>query len=134
MRLWEYLDQWRGLFRRFDRDNSKAIDRGEFTNALTAFGYRLSEKFINLLFTSYDKRGETQPAHPSSGRTHVALGDGQISFDMFVQSMVTLKTLTDVFKQFVLMSDEADFRLDTDRDGFVTIGFEQFLEIILRQR
>jgi len=26
------------------------------------------------------------------------------------------------------------YSLDTDRDGFITIGFEQFLEIILRQR
>ena len=57
--LWGYLDQWRGLFRRFDRDNSGAIDHGEFANALTAFGYRLTDKFVNLLFASYDKRGET---------------------------------------------------------------------------
>lgn len=100
MRLWEYLDQWRGLFRRFDKDNSNAIDRVEFGTALVDFGYRLSDKFTNLLFASYDKRGETQPAG-FEGRTHQGLGDGQISFDMFVQSMVTLKTLTDVFKEYV---------------------------------
>ena len=57
--LWGYLNQWRGLFHKFDRDNSGAIDRGEFANALSAFGYRLSDKFVNLLFASYDKRGET---------------------------------------------------------------------------
>jgi hypothetical protein len=28
------------------------------------------------------------------------LGDGQISFDMFIQSMVTVKTLTNVFKEY----------------------------------
>lgn len=57
--LWGYLDQWRGLFRRFDADGSGAIDRNEFANALSSFGYRLSESFVNLLFASYDKRGET---------------------------------------------------------------------------
>jgi EF-hand domain len=56
--LWGYLDQWKQLFRRFDADGSNAIDRKEFANALTAFGYRLSDKFINLLFASYDKKGE----------------------------------------------------------------------------
>jgi len=56
--LWGYLDEWRKLFQRFDQDRSGAIDRGEFANALSAFGYRLSENFITLLFKSYDKRGE----------------------------------------------------------------------------
>jgi len=64
--LWGYLDQWRGLFRRFDRDNSGAIDRGEFANALQSFGYRLSENFITLIYKSYDKRG-TQPEQLESG-------------------------------------------------------------------
>ena len=54
---------------------------------------------------------------------------------MFVQSMVTLKTLTELFKGYVLSTCQViDHRLDTDRDGFITIGFEQFLEIVLRQR
>lgn len=67
-------------------------------------------------------------------RANIVLGDGQISFDMFIQSMVTVKTLTDVFKKYDHQLEGANGSLDTDRDGFVTIGFEQFLEIILRQR
>jgi Ca2+-binding EF-hand superfamily protein len=97
--LWEYLDQWRGLFRRFDQDNSNAIDRAEFATALTSFGYRLTDKFTNLLYASYDKRGRMLLSL-SWGLRLMPLGDGQISFDMFVQCMVTLKTLTDVFKQY----------------------------------
>jgi hypothetical protein len=53
---------------------------------------------------------------------------------MFVQSMVTVKTLTEVFKGYNLFYLKTNDSLDTDRDGFITIGFEQFLEIILRQR
>lgn len=56
-----YLDQWRALFQQFDQDKSGAIDRFEFANALSAFGYRLSDKFINLLYSSYDKKRE--PPH-----------------------------------------------------------------------
>jgi peflin len=57
--LWGYLEHWKQLFRRFDQDNSGAIDRSEYANALVAFGYRLSNKFIDLLYASYDKRGES---------------------------------------------------------------------------
>lgn len=65
--LWGYLDQWRGLFRRFDVDGSGAIDRNEFGNALVAFGYRLSDQFITLLFKSYDKRGALQMPGEAEG-------------------------------------------------------------------
>jgi len=61
-------------------------------------------------------------------------GDGQITFDMFIQSMVTVKTLTEVFKRWFSVTTNPDCSMDTDRDGYITISFEQFLEVILRQR
>lgn len=39
-----------------------------------------------------------------------------MSFDLFVQSCISLKRMTDVFKRY-----------DDDRDGFVTLSFEEFL-------
>lgn len=39
-----------------------------------------------------------------------------MSFDIFVQSCITLKRMTDVFKRY-----------DEDRDGYVTFAFEDFL-------
>lgn len=39
-----------------------------------------------------------------------------MSFDMFVQSCISLKRMTDVFKKY-----------DTDRDGYITLSFEEFL-------
>lgn len=39
-----------------------------------------------------------------------------MSFDIFVQSCVTLKRMTDVFKRY-----------DEDRDGYVSFAFEDFL-------
>lgn len=39
-----------------------------------------------------------------------------MSFDLFVQSCIVLKRMTDVFKRY-----------DDDRDGYITLSFEEFL-------
>lgn len=92
--LWGFLAAWRSLFDRFDTDRSGNISVDEYTNALVAFGYRLSPQFVDTLFRTYDKRG-----------------DGAISFDLFVQSCISLKRMTDVFKKY-----------DDDRDGYITLS------------
>ncbi|KAF3924908.1 Peflin [Orbilia brochopaga] len=97
--LWGFLAAWRALFDRFDTDGSGNISYQEYSNALAAFGYRLSPQFVTILFKSYDKRGENA-----------------ISFDLFVQSCISLKRMTEVFKKY-----------DEDRDGYITLSFEQFL-------
>ncbi|KUI67009.1 Programmed cell death protein 6 [Cytospora mali] len=103
--LWSFLASWRTLFDRFDADKSGNIQLDEFNNALVAFRYRLSERFVELLFQTYDKRNE-----------------GVLSFDLFVQACISLKRMTDVFKKY-----------DDDRDGYITLSFEDFLTEILRQ-
>ena len=92
--LWGFLAAWRGLFDRFDADRSGNISPDEYSNALVAFGYRLSPPFVDTLFRSFDKRNE-----------------GAISFDLFVQSCISLKRMTDVFKKY-----------DDDRDGYITLS------------
>lgn len=104
--LWGFLSAWRDLFDRFDRDRSGSISREEFTDALVAFGYRLSNQFVQLLYSTYDRRG-----------------DNNMSFDLFVQACISLKRMTDVFKKY-----------DSDRDGYITLSFEEFLTEIIRQR
>ncbi|OAA42673.1 peflin [Metarhizium rileyi] len=103
--LWSFLASWRTLFDRFDIDRSGNISLQEFTDALIAFRYRLSPHFVSLLFRTYDKRNE-----------------GVMSFDLFVQSCISLKRMTDVFKKY-----------DDDRDGYITLSFEDFLSEILKQ-
>lgn len=103
--LWSFLASWRTLFDRFDTDHSGNISLEEFTNALVAFRYRLSPGFVSLLFRTYDKRNE-----------------GVMSFDLFVQCCISLKRMTDVFKKY-----------DDDRDGYITLSFEDFLTEILKQ-
>ncbi|KAK3903468.1 hypothetical protein C8A05DRAFT_14570 [Staphylotrichum tortipilum] len=103
--LWSFLASWRSLFDRFDADRSGNISLDEFSNALVAFRYRLSDRFVEILFRTYDKRAE-----------------GVMSFDLFVQACISLKRMTDVFKRY-----------DDDRDGYITLSFEDFLTEILRQ-
>jgi peflin len=108
--LWRFLAAWRELFERFDEDHSGRISLQEFGKALLAFGYRLSQPFTAVLYNSYNDRG-------GIGRR-----DG-MSFDLFVQACISLKRMTDVFKGY-----------DDDRDGYITLSFEEFLTEILRLR
>ncbi|KAK5655026.1 hypothetical protein OQA88_6785 [Cercophora sp. LCS_1] len=103
--LWSFLASWRTLFDQFDADHSGNITLDEFNRALVAFRYRLSDRFVEILFRTYDKRNE-----------------GAMSFDLFVQACISLKRMTDVFKKY-----------DDDRDGYITLSFEDFLTEILRQ-
>ena len=97
--LWGFLAAWRSLFDRFDEDRSGYISFSEYSNALVAFGYRLTSTFVSLLYRTYEKNG-----------------NDRMSFDLFVQSCIVLKRMTDVFKRY-----------DDDRDGYITLGFEEFL-------
>lgn len=104
--LWQFLAAWRALFERFDEDRSGYISYDEYSKALVAFGYSLSPKFVSTMFRTYDRRS-----------------NNQMSFDLFVQSCISLKRMTDVFKRY-----------DTDRDGFITLSFEDFLNEVMLQK
>jgi Ca2+-binding EF-hand superfamily protein len=92
--LWGFLSAWRGLFDKFDEDRSGSISYNEFSDALIAFGYRLSPGFVHLLYSTYDRQRKNA-----------------ISFDLFVQACISLKRMTDVFKKY-----------DDDRDGYITLS------------
>lgn len=60
-----------------------------------------------------DVKQATAPAMPGTA----APG---ISFDRFVRACVVIKTLTESFQ-----------RLDTDRDGWIQINYDQFMQTVL---
>lgn len=107
--LWRYLAAWRELFDRFDEDRSGRISLHEFEKALVAFGYRLSPPFVSVLFTTFESKTRQLHASPNPYRNGM-------SFDLFVQACISLKRMTDVFKRY-----------DDDRDGYITVSFEEFL-------
>ncbi|KAJ2616774.1 hypothetical protein EV177_000903 [Coemansia sp. RSA 1804] len=94
--LWKYIEEWKGCFRAFDRDNSGTIDRGELHQALSAFGFRISPQVVDALIRKYDIQGR-----------------GAITFDNFINSCVTIRSLTDSFR-----------RLDNDQDGWINLNYD----------
>ena len=115
--LWRFLAAWRELFERFDEDRSGRISLSEFSKSLAAFGYRLSQPFTALLYQTFNTRGSRGEERRGS------LQAQGMSFDLFVQACISLKRMTDVFKGY-----------DDDRDGYITVSFEEFLTEILRLR
>ncbi|KAG0330794.1 Alpha-1 3/1 6-mannosyltransferase alg-2 [Podila horticola] len=104
--LWNYIEKWKACFQTYDLDGSGTIDAHELQRALRGFGFNLTEVIVDLIVTKYDVRGR-----------------GDISFDNFVQSCVTVQTLTDAFR-----------RIDVAGTGVVTMTYEQFLGLVINNR
>uniref|UniRef100_G3NCD9 Programmed cell death 6 n=1 Tax=Gasterosteus aculeatus aculeatus TaxID=481459 RepID=G3NCD9_GASAC len=100
--VWKYVTDWQNIFRNYDRDNSGFIDKNELKQALTGFGYRLSDQFYNTLIEKFDRQRK-----------------GQVAFDDFVQCCIVLQRLTDVFRRY-----------DTDQDGWIQVSYEQYLSMV----
>lgn len=100
--LWKYVTDWLNCFRSFDRDGSRNIDKNELKQALTTFGYRLSDNFYNIAIRKFDRSNA-----------------GSIYFDDFIQLCVLLQSLTASFRQH-----------DHDQDGVITIRYEDFLGMV----
>ncbi|KAJ2320741.1 hypothetical protein IWW52_001180 [Coemansia sp. RSA 2704] len=104
--LWHYIEDWKKCFRRFDADNSGTIDRNELFQALSAFGFRVSQQVVDLLLRKYDVQGRDA-----------------ITFDNFINSCVTIRSLTDSFR-----------RLDDNQDGWVNMNYDTFLQLVIANK
>ncbi|KAI8922116.1 programmed cell death protein 6-like protein [Powellomyces hirtus] len=104
--LWRYIEDWKRIFQQFDADRSGRIDKVELKQALQAFGYNVSERIVDLLIRKFARKGATE-----------------ITFDAFISCCVTIKSLSEAFQ-----------RCDTDRDGYVNMSHEMFLEVVISTR
>ncbi|KAE9406768.1 EF-hand [Gymnopus androsaceus JB14] len=107
--LWKYIQDWQGVFRHFDRDQSGTIEGHELAEALRSFGYNLSPQLLRLIEQKYAS-APTSGYGPPPG----------ITFDRFVRACVVVKTLTESFQ-----------RADVNRSGYVQFSYEQFMSIVL---
>ncbi|XP_037295688.1 peflin [Manduca sexta] len=101
-KLYTYINQWLAVFKTYDTDQSGAIEEEELTKALSQMGFRFSPEFISFLAKRGDPRG------------------GKISVDNFIVMCVQIQRFTEAFRV-----------RDTQQNGTVTIGFEDFLNIAL---
>ncbi|KAI0253659.1 EF-hand [Lactifluus subvellereus] len=107
----KYIKDWQGVFRHFDRDRSGSINGNELRDAMHQFGYRLSPQLLTLLQRKYGTA-------PATGGFQAA--PPGITFDRFVRACVVVKQITESFSA-----------LDTDRDGWVQINYDKFMETVL---
>ncbi|TQV97314.1 EF-hand domain pair domain-containing protein [Cordyceps javanica] len=78
-----WLKRMTDVFKKYDVENPGNISLPKFTDALLKFDYRLSPKFTELLFRTYNKNNESL-----------------MSFDLFMQACIWLKRMTEVFEKY----------------------------------
>ncbi|XP_063715444.1 programmed cell death protein 6-like [Symsagittifera roscoffensis] len=101
-KVFDFITQWSRVFQQYDSDRSGAISFNELKTALSNFGYRLSDRFYNIIFSRFAKK-ETN----------------EVTFDNFIRICVVLNNVTRNFQS-----------LDTNRTGSIQISYEQFVEIL----
>ncbi|OMH81551.1 Sorcin [Zancudomyces culisetae] len=136
--LWKYIEEWKKCFRAFDRDNSGTIDKGELDNALRQFGIPVSRQVIDMVVKKVNILDGPKTRYgglPQQGGGSWGMqGPGgfgmpppqqpprdSVSFDRFIYICVTIKTLTDSFKQ-----------LDKSNTGKVTLDYNTYLEFTIK--
>ncbi|KAG0466636.1 hypothetical protein HPP92_018216 [Vanilla planifolia] len=103
--LFYSLQNWRAIFEKFDRDRSGRIDGSELREALLSLGYAVSPAVLDLLLSKFDK---------SSGKNKA------IEYDGFIECCLTVKGLTEKFKE-----------KDTMYSGSATFTYESFMLTVL---
>lgn len=101
-KLFNYINQWLSCFKAYDRDGSGAIEEAELGQALTQMGFRFSQPFIQFLISVNDPNRR------------------EIAVDQFIVLCIKVQRFTDAFRQ-----------RDTQQQGIISIGFEDFLGIAL---
>lgn len=99
--LWNYIQQWKGVFEQFDQNRSGQIDFNELCNAYRQMGYNLTPQFAQTVVAKFD-----------------IMGRQSLTLDNFIQSCVMLKSLTDAFKS-----------RDPTSSGRVNMSYEDFMTL-----
>merc|ERR1711970_1337461 len=100
--LFNFVNQWKGVFQGFDRDRSGSIELQELSRALQQMGYRFSQNFVNNVLARYDPKNR------------------RLTLDNFIVVSFQLKRLTDSFK-----------RRDREMRGQAVMGYEDFVGLAM---
>jgi len=100
--LFQYINQWKGMFESFDKDRAGTIDQGEFTQALQQMGYRFTPTFTQNLIAKYNPRSK------------------KLTLDNFIMISVQIKRLTDSFRS-----------RDREMRGQVLLAYEDFIGLAM---
>jgi len=100
--LFAYINDWKGLFERIDRDRSGFIEQAELNQAFQQMGYRFTPTFIQNLLAKYDSRQR------------------KLTLDNFIVASVNIKRLTDSFRS-----------RDREMRGQATLQYEDFIGLAM---
>lgn len=105
--LWKYLTAYKKLFVAADTNKSGDISFGEFQRILEQIGYKLNVDVVLHLFLKFVNKDNYHFTTSSVGK---------LKFDAFIELLVYIRKLTDIFKQY-----------DKDLSGVATINYLDFL-------
>lgn len=105
--LWKYLTAYKKLFVAADTNKSGDISFGEFQRILEQIGYKLNVDVVLHLFLKFVNKDNY---HFTTSAV------GKLKFDAFIELLVYIRKLTDIFKQY-----------DKDLSGVATINYLDFL-------
>lgn len=118
--LCKYLDSWKDIFDKFDVNKNGFIKQIELSKALHAFGYPVSEMTVNSLIIRFGKRAPQPKDECINKRLSVQPIDMIITFDGFISSCVTVKRLSDTFRD----KDKASA-------GVISISHDDFIFMVV---
>ncbi|KAH3710434.1 peflin-like [Dreissena polymorpha] len=104
--LWTYIQQWKGVFERFDANRTGHIEAHELGQALSSMGYNLSPQFMQMCICKFDIRGRQS-----------------MKLDDFIQCCVMVKSLTDMFSA-----------RDPQRTGRINVSYEDFMTMSIMNK
>ena len=107
--LWKYLSAYKKLFISADTNKTGTITFGEFQCIIDQIGYKLNIDLVLYLFQKFSDKSDG-----SDGSV------GRLKFDNFIELLISLRRLTDIFKKY-----------DKDLAGVATINFLDFLYELL---
>lgn len=105
--LWKYLTAYKKLFVAADANKLGDISFGEFQRIIEQIGYKLNVDLVLHLFQKFANKDYS---------VHDNAIVGKLKFDAFIELLVYLRKLTDIFKQY-----------DKDLSGVATINYLDFL-------
>lgn len=105
--LWKYLTAYKKLFVAADVNRLGDISFGEFQRIIEQIGYKLN---VDLVLHLFQKFANKEILDTSSAMV------SKLKFDAFIELLVYLRKLTDIFKQY-----------DKDLSGVATINYLDFL-------
>ena len=104
--LWQYINQWKGVFERYDKDRSGNIDLTELYTAYNEMGFRVSQAFCQMVVSRFDRQAKRS-----------------LKFDDFIQTCVMLRSLTDAFRA-----------RDTNLNGIIQVSYEDFMTMAISNK